>query len=361
MDHLTADVQTMESLVDFAYSGNIQLNNGNIERITIAANLFGIPTLLKKCVEYIKSRLNTRNCIEVLELSDHISNKGLRDSAMQFIISEFKTIAVENLDILEMSFSLLLEIIGHNATLIEVNPEKNEERLFQIGWSNLHSKTDAQRATFLPRLLKAVHLPQTSDSFLYGVWRKVEHCEEASILVEEAKLRKKAVKNYKATAECPEIDGSVIWQMARFESPCQISVTCHGLKVNSTNTWFGAPALMNGTVWCISVTTGTSTENGPPEKYLSAYLYCLSKGSQSITIECKFELHVPPDNSSERSPVLAEYTETFYENSPASRGGYFVKLSDVLAGYYDAENDSFTLDAHLTEVEVKENEDGDDF
>ena len=127
------DAKTMESLIDFAYTGNIKVNMENIESITTAANFFGMTSLLEKCVGYVRGKINKGNCIEILEFAEHISDKELKDFAMSYVTKNLKAVATENLDIVRMTTSLLLEIIGANSLSVHDHPGRNEMKLFQIG------------------------------------------------------------------------------------------------------------------------------------------------------------------------------------------------------------------------------------
>ncbi len=153
-------------------------------------------------------KINKCNCIEILEFAEHICNDTLKQSALDYIVDpkNFEIIMGRNLDIIDMSPSLLLEILGNDATSIQSDSSLNEERLFQIGWTYIHTKTDEEFATFLPKLLKAVHLPLVSGEFLSNLTRKVHGCEDAMELIERAKFQKIAIASFIDTSEKPEID-----------------------------------------------------------------------------------------------------------------------------------------------------------
>ena len=285
-----ADAHTMEYIINFAYTGNIKLSNHNIENVTSAANFFGISTLLENCVEYIKKKIDNTNCIEILELADRISNILLKDFTMRYITENVAEIVPKNLELVNMSTPLLLEIIANAATSIHNDSTQNEERLFQIGWNVLHSRTDEEWARFLPKLLKAVHLPQASYHFLYEIARKVEDSKEAKTLIQEAKFEKQLVMNYKATLEEPEIKGNIIWRMPRFQKSGKLSVTCHGLKKGLKGDWYGAPAFINGRAWYLRANltvTRTVGYNSQHVRFFSTYLHRLSDfPDQTVQFKC---------------------------------------------------------------------------
>ena len=223
------------------------------------------------------------------------------------------------------------------------------ERLFQIGWNNLHSKSDSGWTTFLPKLLKAVHLPLVSDGFLSDIARKVEDCEEAKVLIEEAKHEKQAIANHNSTSKKPKIKSNIRWRMSRFQKSGPLSVTCHGLNEDLNIDWHGAPVFINGKAWCLYVTKATSKEDGPPVKSLGAYMCRLSgKDSKLVKLKYKFELASP----SKTIPYSScKVIKTFDKDTHYWGLRELMKLSKVLEEYYDKENDSCTVIAHVSEVD----------
>ncbi len=147
------DLSTMESIMDFIYTGKTKITNENIERITLGANFFCVSKLLTKCVAHIKGKIDNRNAIQIFEFGNQISEERLKDFAKDYIIQNFEEISSKNLDLMEMSTGLLLEIIEDKHTSLHSDPQENAERLFQLGWNNLQSKPDDVWKTFLPKLL----------------------------------------------------------------------------------------------------------------------------------------------------------------------------------------------------------------
>ncbi len=297
------DLQTMNLLINFAYTAKTEINGKNIEKIAKTANYFGMTRLLQKCAEYIVGKMNARNCIEILEFAERISNTFLKDFAMNYFIQNFDEITAKNLDILAMSPSLLLEIIRNDATAIHQDPTENEERLFQVGWNYMQAKSRSIWNTFLPQLLTAVHLPVTSDAFLNELERKMAQQPEVKILIEKAKHCKSEMTSHEPTREKPVIDNDLRWKMKRFQKSTTISVTCKNITRSNTQTveCYSEPVFVHGYAWSLIVEVenyGTYEEDGEEfdnDNYLSVYLYRIRVGDlplKSVTCKYKFELNV---------------------------------------------------------------------
>ncbi len=351
------DLSTMETLVEFAYTGDVQVGNRNIEKITRAANFFGMSSLLKECTEYITERTYFRNCIEILEFAELTGNDDLKASAKNYILENFERVSTQNLDIVDMSTSLLLEIIADDSATIHPDPSQNEEKLFQIGWNHIRAKPGDEFQMYLFKLLRAVHLPQVSDEFLHSLTAKLEDCEDLKTIINEAKHISNRENVYDATTMKPKIDDNLRWRMSRFQNSGKCSVTCKDLNNDliSEKEWYGMPVFIHGIVWCLHAKIETVIE-GPPVKYLAVYIHFLRDSNVSVMCKRQFEL-VAASKSSRGSHFTSERCTTYDETSTGRGYKRFMKLNDVLEDYYNNESDSCTVIGYIRDVTFESDED----
>ncbi|XP_070562341.1 kelch-like protein 30 [Ptychodera flava] len=64
---------SLESVLEYVYTGTTQITNDNVETILSAASLFLLDDLEHRCVEHLKENLYFDNCIRVLKLSSAYS------------------------------------------------------------------------------------------------------------------------------------------------------------------------------------------------------------------------------------------------------------------------------------------------
>ena len=340
------DLPTMTSLIDFLYSGKMQVTDDTIEKILTTANFFGLSKIVKKCVEHVQAKMNNANSIEILEFAERISNQHLKKIARKFVIQNFETISSKNLDIMAMNTRLLLEIIKHAATSIHSDPVENEERLFQIGWNHLQSKPADVLETFLPKLLKAVHLPCVSDDFLQDLKKRVTNSKAVNKLLESAKRTKSTLKR-----NSDEADMSTLrWAMGRLRQSGTLSVVCEGFKNDSSLEWWGMPVYISGIPWRLWVRIETNTDDGPPINYIQAFVGCMSSFDYSKSIPCNYKLIlVAPKNQNQKQDCeIADVSETFTPESNCIGPVRGMRVIDVLRDYYDTETDSCTVKAQIT-------------
>ncbi len=345
-----ADVTTMTSLLDFIYTGKITVTDENVEKIVTGANFFGIAKIVQKCINYIMDKINHNNSIEILEFAERISNKDLKVFAMKVVISQFETISSTNLDIMQMTTPLLLSIIGNVGTVIHESPTKNEERLFQLGWNHLQSKSQDVLEKFLPQLLEAVHLPRVSDAFLTDLTRKFGNYETANTLIKKARHVKSTLTHYKTTTE--EIDDLRIlrWATSRFRKSGTVSVTCDGLRNDLSLHWMGVPAIISGLAFWIQVHIHKVTDEGPPVNYLTASIYCtnMNQVKNHKSLPCTIHLNFLAPSTLK---TFGEFSHIFTANETKSTPRRVMKVTEALA-CCNKETDKCTVTAKIILPEI---------
>ncbi|KAF9670488.1 hypothetical protein SADUNF_Sadunf13G0074300 [Salix dunnii] len=86
--------QELESLLDFLYSGSLPSEKleKHVYALTLAADKYDIPYLLKFCERHMLRFLNSSNALDVLEISDACSNKTLKETALNFIVKNMEDV-----------------------------------------------------------------------------------------------------------------------------------------------------------------------------------------------------------------------------------------------------------------------------
>ncbi len=332
------DMITVESILNFAYTETIELTNGNIEKITRGAHYFRIPKLLAICTKYIKDRLNYRNCVEVLQFAEYIDNTELKNSAISYFYKHFDTISSRNLDLMKMSTSLLLAVLEHENASVDGHPGRNEERLFQIGWNHLFAKSDSEWEMFLPKLLKAVHLPLTSEQFLCDLMKRVEDHKEAKALVEKAKLLKSTLADENIVPNGSAMEEKKIWCADRSLKSGSVSVVCENID-KLKDSWFrfcSNSIVLNGIRWKFQVFYSIKNTGNFCTKMLDCDLKCLLIGSKSVQCNYQFEIIPPSQKVKQKSYLSKPYSHTFTQlKGQAPEVGGIMTLDRVLKDYCD--------------------------
>ncbi len=247
---------------------------------------------------------------------------------------------------LKMSPQNLVDIIGQDKIVIHHDPVQNEERLFQIAWNNIQTKCDETQALFIPKILKAVHLPliceaSNTDDFITHIERKVGHNKDAMDIIESARQKEFHLQ----TEEKPKLDNITKWALPRYQTSGQLAIDCTNLDKQS---WlFGKPSLVNGIPWCLMARVRSESS----KKYLACAVLCLADlGSTSITCEVKIQL-VEPDQYTgfTRRPTDPKVFEHNFTKDSKDRGfSKFCPLDIVMRDYHNVETDSCRFIANIT-------------
>ncbi len=336
------EVSVMELLLDYVYVGVLDVTDDTIEKLIRAANYFGMLDLYDKCVKYVKTRINNRNSIEILEFAEHMGNNDLKEFAKQYIVQNFEAISSRNLHLMGMTTSLLIEIIGDNFLSIHSDAVENEERLFQLGWNHLQAKSEDVLKIYLPRLLKAIHLPQVSDDFLLDMEHCIEDHTDAMAVLRDARSMKYRVEDEESARERPKLDDDQKWRSARYGKSGKLSFECRKLTVRPKESppvkQYSNPVLIDGKFWCIYTDVYSGSYGS---KYMSCFLTCLSDlGSKPIKCSCRVK--------------IADYDQQF--DKETVRKMSWEKGWESLANFdslrssrnYDKEKDSCLLTADIT-------------
>lgn len=90
---INMDSKTIETIVNFCYSGVAELTSDNVGDVLSGAKTLGIESLRMFCVEMLDKTLNTENCIRFLEIADVHQLGMLRENALAMITSAFPNVS----------------------------------------------------------------------------------------------------------------------------------------------------------------------------------------------------------------------------------------------------------------------------
>ncbi|XP_075675699.1 kelch like family member 18 [Dermatophagoides pteronyssinus] len=177
------DSEAFESLLNYAYTGAIEINSKNVQSILIGASFLGLENVQHACSDYLKVRLNVSNVIQIKTFAFALGCDALVQASKRFIHRNFEQIADSD-DFLQMDSEELIEIIGSD----ELNVS-NEKIVFEavIRWT-LHD--EEMRKQNLPELIRRVRLPLLFPEYLTDVvlgQKLVRQSLECRDLIDEAK------------------------------------------------------------------------------------------------------------------------------------------------------------------------------
>ncbi|QHR82677.1 kelch-like protein [Brazilian porcupinepox virus 1] len=80
------DYRTFITLIDYIYSGKIDINETNVEILLIKADYLQINTVVKLCEDYIKTKISISNCIRIFNFCKNFNRHKLMNMSLYYII-----------------------------------------------------------------------------------------------------------------------------------------------------------------------------------------------------------------------------------------------------------------------------------
>ena len=88
--------KSMQTIIDFIYTGKIFINNGNVMDLLSAADYLFVDDVKQYCFEFLTSVLNTENCFEILSKAQSYNNYSLECNAYAYINDNFANLMEPN-------------------------------------------------------------------------------------------------------------------------------------------------------------------------------------------------------------------------------------------------------------------------
>ncbi|KAL3860054.1 hypothetical protein ACJMK2_010226 [Sinanodonta woodiana] len=140
-------------VVDFAYTGILELTMENVEEVLAAASHLQITDAVDLCIKYLEEAITVDNCVDILNLVElYALNADQSKFALDFMLINFEIVA-ESSQFYSLSHTQLSSMLRENSLIV-----MSEYRLFQfvLRWIEYDK---AQRVVYVPDLMKNVRLP----------------------------------------------------------------------------------------------------------------------------------------------------------------------------------------------------------
>ncbi|VVC41496.1 BTB/POZ domain,SKP1/BTB/POZ domain,BTB/Kelch-associated [Cinara cedri] len=93
----------MESVLQYIYTRQIDLNYDNVLEVMRTADYFCIDGLVELCHWYLVECLGPDNCVKILQFSDDYYFGPLGDAAFRYIVKEFMTVAEQGDELMNLT------------------------------------------------------------------------------------------------------------------------------------------------------------------------------------------------------------------------------------------------------------------
>ncbi|XP_065651792.1 kelch-like protein 20 [Hydra vulgaris] len=151
--------KTMEMLIEFSYTGVIEINIKNVEELFCGSSLLNIESLQSACVRFLCHQLDSSNCIGIRDFANIYSCTQLERYANRYIHQHFLDVSNTE-EFLNLNVDDLCNLLKNDSLQV-----RNEEDVYNSveKWL-LHDYT--KRLKLFPEVLKYIRIPLLSLEFL---------------------------------------------------------------------------------------------------------------------------------------------------------------------------------------------------
>ncbi|TKS89648.1 Kelch-like protein 11 [Collichthys lucidus] len=159
------DPETVESVVQFMYTGAIRVTTANVHEVLELADRFLLAQLKNFCGEFLMKKLSLSNCVAVHSLAHMYTLDQLAKGAAKTIRRNFHKV-IHNDEFFTLPFHLVRDWLSDSEITVD-----SEQELFEaiVKWVNQNTEEREENFKDLFRLLR---LPQIAPTYLTRVVRK---------------------------------------------------------------------------------------------------------------------------------------------------------------------------------------------
>jgi hypothetical protein len=125
-----------QMLIEFAYTGCIQIDWDNVEEVLRTANFWSADHVQNGCCKFLKKHMDTGNCLGVLRLAKAYGLKELYSSAKDLATKKFVCVT-EGEEFQSLDIDTMTDLLSEDKMCIEkggsvLPPEKQEKFIFDL-------------------------------------------------------------------------------------------------------------------------------------------------------------------------------------------------------------------------------------
>ncbi|XP_078486236.1 kelch-like protein 12 [Ciona intestinalis] len=86
------DAESVEKLVDFMYTGKININTNNVCDLLAVSDFLQMPSVRKLCIEYLLTTVSLQNCFTIQALADRYTIPKLTEKFNNFVVENYQEV-----------------------------------------------------------------------------------------------------------------------------------------------------------------------------------------------------------------------------------------------------------------------------
>ncbi|XP_015768342.1 PREDICTED: kelch-like protein 26 [Acropora digitifera] len=187
---LGLDERAVSHLIEFAYTGKINIDNDNVQSLLEAANYLRIEFVKKSCGDFLAQGVDAKSCLGILQLADMFAMDELSSVAKKYALRHFTDVCKED-EFFCLPVNLLSDLLLDENLCVVVEDlipcvEEREKMVLESVLQYVEHDVE-NRKTHLSNLLGLVRLPTLSAEYLAEVSRNKLLESEFGDILEKAK------------------------------------------------------------------------------------------------------------------------------------------------------------------------------
>ncbi|XP_040922833.1 kelch-like protein 11 [Toxotes jaculatrix] len=159
------DPETVRSVIQFMYTGEIRVTTANVHEVLELADRFLLVQLKNFCGEFLMKKLTLSNCVAVHSLAHMYTLDQLALGAVEMIRRNFHKV-ICNEEFYTLPFHLVRDWLSDSEITVD-----SEQELFETIVKWVHQNTE-EREKHFEELFRLLRLPQIAPTVLTRVVRK---------------------------------------------------------------------------------------------------------------------------------------------------------------------------------------------
>lgn len=165
------DGDVFSLIMDFIYTGYIDVNEDNVQQLLPAAKMLQLDDIERCCCEFLQRELDPSNCVGIFLFAETHSCTELRKSALDYIHRNFVTVSKQE-EFLQLSQETMLQLIESEHLKVDT-----ESHVFEAAMDWVLYDIPRRREC-LGRILERIRLPLISENYMKYYIRT---CKNASL------------------------------------------------------------------------------------------------------------------------------------------------------------------------------------
>ncbi|XP_043471983.1 actin-binding protein IPP-like [Leptopilina heterotoma] len=175
----------LSMLVDFIYTGNIDITQDNVQELFAAADMLELEEVVSGCTAYLEQQLHCSNALGIYRFAEAHNSSNLLETALRFIQVNFPRVSQEE-EFLDLPKEYLVRFLSSEYIHIDT-----EFQVFQAAYNWITQDISARRC-YVFEILGHIRLRLCS---LARLEQTILDCKDASLIVALRSIQKDLISN----------------------------------------------------------------------------------------------------------------------------------------------------------------------